>query len=313
MIAAKTKLINELYETTDTDVHVLNDPDVAYLVVHHDEVIGAHLIPGLSVDTSQIDDGLDVRIGLAAGTIVKKPVHLCFGMMPEEGIQRIIMHVDIEEDAKIVVKAHCTFPFAVDVKHIMDATIKIGKNAEYSYFERHIHSPKGGVKVYPTAAITLDEGAKFKTEFELLKGRVGEIYIDYETTCHKNSVMEMISRVNGTGEDIINIKETSHLVGEGARGVLTSRIAVRDNARAEVYNTLTAHAPFTRGHVDCHEIVQGNGTARAIPIVDVADPHAHVTHEAAIGSVDNKQLETLMARGLTEDEAVELIIEGLLS
>ena len=34
---------------------------------------------------------------------------------------------------------------------------------------------------------------------------------------------------------------------------------------------------------------------------------------AAIGSVDSKQLRTLMSRGLTEDEAVELIIEGLLS
>ena len=42
-------------------------------------------------------------------------------------------------------------------------------------------------------------------------------------------------------------------------------------------------------------------------------PKAHVTHEAAIGSVDSKQLQTLMARGLSEDEAVDLIIQGLLS
>ncbi len=38
-----------------------------------------------------------------------------------------------------------------------------------------------------------------------------------------------------------------------------------------------------------------------------------MTHEAAIGSVDTKQLETLMARGLDEDAASELIIQGLLS
>jgi hypothetical protein len=47
--------------------------------------------------------------------------------------------------------------------------------------------------------------------------------------------------------------------------------------------------------------------------VDVKDPRAHVTHEAAIGSVDSKQLQTLMSRGLSEEEAVELIIQGLLS
>jgi Fe-S cluster assembly scaffold protein SufB len=74
-----------------------------------------------------------------------------------------------------------------------------------------------------------------------------------------------------------------------------------------------ADAPFARGHVDCKEIVQGQGVARAVPIVEVNHPTAHVTHEAAIGRVDSKQLETLMARGLSEDEAVELIIEGLLS
>ena len=67
------------------------------------------------------------------------------------------------------------------------------------------------------------------------------------------------------------------------------------------------------GHVDCKEIIQDNGTASATPIVEVKHPKAHITHEAAIGSVDSKQLETLMARGLSEDEAVELIIEGLLT
>jgi hypothetical protein len=65
--------------------------------------------------------------------------------------------------------------------------------------------------------------------------------------------------------------------------------------------------------VDCKEIVQDEGQARAVPVVDVKHPKAHVTHEAAIGSVDNKQLETLMAHGLDEDEATDLIIEGLLS
>ncbi|MFO7946808.1 MAG: SufD family Fe-S cluster assembly protein, partial [Armatimonadota bacterium] len=67
------------------------------------------------------------------------------------------------------------------------------------------------------------------------------------------------------------------------------------------------------GHVDCREIIQDNGVARAVPIVEVRHPQAHVTHEAAIGSVDSKQLQTLLSRGLSEDEAEDLIIQGLLS
>ncbi len=308
-----TQMIADLYSTTDTSVHALDDPNVAYLVVHHNHVLGAHLIPGLEVDVDELEDGIKADIRLQEGTIVEKPVHLCFGMFPETGVQRILLNVDIGKRSKVALQAHCTFPNAVDVQHIMDATITIGEEAEYSYFERHIHGDNGGTKVYPTAVVELKEGSRFKTEFELLKGRVGEIHVDYTTTCKKNSVMEMTARINGTGDDVIHIKETGLLVEEGARGVLTSRIAVRENAQAEVVNTLEATAAFTRGHVDCNEIVQGNGVAKAIPIVNVNHPQAHVTHEAAIGSVDNKQLETLMARGLNEDEAVELIIAGLLS
>jgi Fe-S cluster assembly scaffold protein SufB len=37
-----------------------------------------------------------------------------------------------------------------------------------------------------------------------------------------------------------------------------------------------------------------------------------VTHEAAIGTVNKKELETLMARGLDEETAVDTIIRSML-
>jgi hypothetical protein len=74
-----------------------------------------------------------------------------------------------------------------------------------------------------------------------------------------------------------------------------------------------ASAPGATGHVDCKEIVQGVGSrARAIPIVRVTDENARVTHEAAVGKVSQKELDTLMARGLTEEEAIDMIIKGML-
>jgi len=195
----------------------------------------------------------------------------------------------------------------------MDANIKIGKGASYTYLEKHIHSPFGGVNVLPRAKATLEKGARFRTDFELLKGKVGKINIDYEVTCKENSVLEMNAKINGRGEDRIKINETGYLVGERVRGLLTSRIAVRENAKAEVYNKFIVSVPFATGHVDCKEIVQYNGIATAVPIVEVNHPKAHITHEAALGNVDSKQLETLISRGLSEDEAVELIIAGMLS
>lgn len=304
---------DELYRTLQLTDNALQDPDIAHLVVNHNNVVGSHLVPGLEVEVDELENGIQMLLRIKEGVKVKKPIHLCFGMLPENGLQEINLTIDIQSGARASVLAHCTFPNAVEVIHKMDAEITIGEGAEYIYTERHVHSSTGGIQVLPKSRVHLGKGARFKTDFELLQGRVGSINIDYETICEAYSVLEMNARINGTHDDRINIRETGHLNGEYSRGVLTSRIAVRGNAVAEVYNELTASAPYAVGHVDCKEIVQDNGIAQAIPIVRVNHPKAHVTHEAAIGSVDNKQLETLMSRGLSEDDAVDLIIQGLLS
>ncbi len=174
------KLLKDLYKSTEIEEDVLNSPDIAHLFIHHNKVIGARLLPGLEVDTEEMKDGVKVNIVLKQNTVIQKSVHLCFGMFPEKGVQKIIMEVKIGKGAKVSILAHCIFPNAIDVKHMMDAKINIGEDAEYNYFERHIHGKKGGVKVYPKAVINLEKNAKFSTEFELLKGRVGFIEIDYE-------------------------------------------------------------------------------------------------------------------------------------
>lgn len=50
----------------------------------------------------------------------------------------------------------------------------------------------------------------------------------------------------------------------------------------------------------------------AVPGVSVFDEWAKVTHEAAIGSVDKKQVETMISCGPDEFGAVDVIVRGLL-
>jgi len=73
------------------------------------------------------------------------------------------------------------------------------------------------------------------------------------------------------------------------------------------------NAPYTRGHTDCQEVVYGKeAVASSTPSIKVKNPLAKITHEASIGRIDKKEMETLMARGLDEKEAVDLIVEGIL-
>jgi len=309
---SKEKVVEQLFQSIGFKSHQLTD-DTAHIQVHGNEVVGAHLVPGFHVEPKEKDDGIEALISLDRGVKLEKPVHVCFGVLPEKGRQHIQLDIRMEDESDASILAHCTFPNAQEVRHTMDAQITVGKNARYAYLERHVHGPAGGVTVIPRAKVTVAEGSRFATEFVLLSGRVGKIDLEVEAEAQARSVLEMKARISGRGHDRIRINEIGRLVGEGARGVLTSYIAVREDSKAEVLNTLTATAPYARGHVDCKEIVQDRGVAKATPIVEVLHPKAHVTHEAAIGSVDSKQLQTLMSRGLNEDEAVELIIEGLLS
>jgi hypothetical protein len=306
------EMMVNIYNRLGEDSEVFEDSDVAHVVVHQDEVLGAHLVPGLLAETEQIKDGVSIRVGVEAGARIERPVHMCFGVLPEEGLQRIVLDVDIQEEGEVDILAHCVFPNAVDVEHRMEAEIKVEAGASYRYLERHVHGDQGGVEVIPKAKVRLGEGARFETEFELVEGRVGEIDIDYETWCAANSSLQMVARISGREDDVIKLREIGHLEGEGASGALLSRIAVRDHAEADIYNELTASAAHARGHVDCKEIVQGDAVAKAVPVVDVRHPLARVTHEAAIGSVDSKQLQTLMVRGMDEEEAVEMIVQGML-
>lgn len=73
-----------------------------------------------------------------------------------------------------------------------------------------------------------------------------------------------------------------------------------------------ATPPLARGHIDCLEIVNGERViARAIPLVYVNDKETKVT-DAAIGSIDKKQMQTFVARGLDEEEAIEVSVRGIL-
>ena len=288
-------------------------PDVAHIEIHGNEVLNRNLVDGLIVESQSLEDGVSVKIRVKRGVAIENPVYFCFGLIPENGVQRIFINTLIEEGARAQFIANCTFPNAINIQHLMNAEIELEKGASLSYFERHVHGPNGGVQIVPVTKVRLSEGARFSTEFELIKGAAGVIDLDYAAEVGKDATVDMKTRIFGRLEDSIRIKESANLLGESSTGVLTSHIAIKDKASAIIENEIIADAPYARGHVDCKEIVQDGARARAIPIVQVNNHLAHVTHEAAIGSVDSKQLETLLSRGLTEDEATDLIIEGLLS
>jgi len=301
------------YAQAGGDPGVLASPTVASLIVSGNRVLGAHPVPGIEFAAEGQPHGVKASIRVLPRTRLATPVHLCFGLLPTHGVQEIVVSYEIGEDANVTFLAHCTFPNAVEVRHVMDATMHVGRGAVLRYAETHFHGLSGGVEVLPTAHVVVDAGGQFLTTFTLLKGRAGTVALDYAVDVAEGGVAELTSRIMGSGQDRIKVAETIRLNGAAARGLAKARLALSGDARGEVVGTTEGNAPEARGHIDCVEIVRDRAVASAIPIVRVSDPRAQVTHEAAIGTVNRKELETLMARGLDEEAAVDAIVRGMLT
>ena len=313
LVVKEYESLLEAYGRAGGNLDALENREVGNLVIHKNKVLSANEAEGIRLKTEETKSGVNIYFLVEEGVKIKYPVHLCFGVLPQEGLQEITLKVEAQDNSEVNVIAHCIFPNAVDVIHKMDADIKIGDNARFSYRETHYHGEFGGIKVIPKAKIRVGKKGVWESTFTLIEGCVGMLDYDFEIFGGEKSTSELLVKVFGKKEDDIRIAEKIHLDGKEARGLAKSRLVLTDNAKAVVRGETYGNAPFARGHVDCLEIVNGDGViASAIPVVYVSARQAKVTHEAAIGSVDKKQMQTLMARGLNEEEAVDVIVKGIL-
>lgn len=307
--------LNELmkaYVNAGGKDEALADAETAHLAASGHSILSSRAVAGITMEATESPTGISGRIVVREGVKVQKPIHLCFGVLHAHGLQEIKMDVTLERNSSASFVAHCFFPNAEQVTHIMDATVTIGDGASMQYAETHFHGPYGGVEVLPRLRVSVGARGRYVTDFTLTTGRVGKLGIDYIVDAGEDAVVELTARVFGHANDEIAIQETVLLNGRNARGMIKARVALEDDARAEIRGATEGNAEGCRGHVDCMEIVKDRAVASAIPLVRVTHPLAKVTHEAAIGSVDKRQMETLMAHGLSPEEAVDVIVKGVL-
>lgn len=310
-----SKPLDTLYPSLEqvgvTDA-ALRDRDTAHLLVDAHRSLSMHDVPGVAVRVRRHLFAVAVDVTVEPGAKIANPVHLCFGMSQPTGAQRVRLTVRIGAGASVRFLAHCLFARARHASHRMWARMEIERDAQLTIEEGHVHGAAGGILVTPRAHISVGPGARLFSDFSLLQGRVGQLRSDYTVDVAEHGVAELGVRVLGRADDRIELRDHIRLNGIGARGMVKTRVALTERAQAVVYGTTEGNAAEARGHMDCTEIVKDQAKGESVPVVRVGHPKAQVTHEAAIGTVDQTQLETLMAHGLTPEEAIELVISGLL-
>ncbi|WP_281745194.1 SufB/SufD family protein [Thermanaerovibrio acidaminovorans] len=310
-VASEYKALVEVAERS-SGAH-FGSPDTVSVVVHGNKVLSSHVLPGVVIDAEETQDGIRALITVQEGVKLAKPVHICFGHLGREGRQTIDTKIRMRRGSQAVFLAHCVFPNAEEFLHQMEGEIHLEEGSSLTYNEVHVHGPEGMIVVRPKTNVVLEDKAIYRGDFTLVEGRVGDLSIDiYVDAKGVGSSVEITSKVYGKMDDRCLVQDVVKLSGRDSTALVKARVVLKDRSTGTFYGTIDGAAPGARGHVDCTEIVQGEAVAEASPVVRASHAEAEITHEAAIGRIADDKIAGLMAKGLTEDEAVDFIVSGLL-
>jgi len=287
---------------------IIKSPSV---IIEGHKVVKEVPYPGILIEKKALEDRIEVKVSVLPNTVIDKPVHMCLSKL-NPGDQLIDINVDIGENSKVKLISHCAFK-GKNVKHISRTKFRVRKGASLEVSEIHYHEKDIDILIDAKSEGVVEEKGYYKSLFKIDSNNAGKVKVEYTVDILDYATADIETKIAGRDGDEIYVKDIMYLKGKYSRAIAKSRLMALGDTKAEFYGETYGIGDYSRGHIDCSEIVRSeNVTVKAIPIVVVNNETAKVTHEAAVGSIDKKQLETLMAKGLDEDEAVDVIVKGML-
>lgn len=305
--------IVDLYENHTQD-NSLRNRAVASIIVSGNRVVGLNTLKGIDVKSQTRGDGVVmIDVNIEDNTVMPIPIHLCTGFLEKRGEQLLKFNYNIGNNVKVKFTSHCILTKIEKLHHKMISDIYIGKNSSVIYDDEHFHDENGGIFVETITYAKLNKNAFFQSKFSATKTRIGKINVLVDLDLADFAKANLESKIYGRKTDEINIKEILRLNGEHSSGIAKSTIFATDFTKAHVINEAYGNAAYTKGHIECNEVVKGeNVSVSTVPILKVINEKSELTHEASVGRIKQDQLDILMAKGLNEQEATNIIINGLI-
>jgi Fe-S cluster assembly scaffold protein SufB len=254
-------------------------------------------------------DGYFIRV--PAGKKSSLPVQTCLLLGRDKVFQTVHNIVIVEEGASLDIITGCTAKKGVEEGlHLGISEMYVKKGATLNFTMIHNWAEQIGVR--PRTVIKVEEGGTYVSNYICLKpvrsvqtyptvkleGEGAVTRLNTIAIAHPGSELDLGSRA------IFN--------APGTKAELISR-TITIGGRIVARGEMIGNAKGAKGHLECKGLVlTDKGSQLAIPILEANVDDVELTHEAAVGKIAKDQVEYLMARGLTEDEAVGMIVRGFL-
>jgi len=246
------------------------------------------------------------------GSKIEQPVQTCL-YITKSGFQQNIHNVIIaEENSEINILTGCLTSAEVKMAvHIGVTEIFVKKGARVNF--TMIHNWEKEVEVYPRTAIIVEDGGEFVSNYVCLNPVK---YIQMYPKCTligDKSVAAFNSFIYATPKSSFDVGAMVDLQGKESRAEIKSKI-VCNEGEVITRGKLIGNEKGIRAHMDCGGlIVSARGKIVAIPELEANLADLNMTHEASIGKVSKEAIEYLESRGMSEKQAVSLIIRGFMN
>lgn len=244
------------------------------------------------------------------GVKTLKPVQSCLYLATNKISQNVHNIIIAEEGSELHIITGCsTTPGLSSGLHIGVSELYVKKNATLSF--TMIHNWGEGITVRPRSATRIEEGGQFVNNYIILNPvetiqMYPMAYLEGDDSVARfNSIL-----VAPEGAEM-DIGSGVVLTGARARAEIISR-AITTGGKITARGRLIGKVPGARAHLECKGLILGDGSVIAIPELEGHSEGLEMSHEAAVGRINQDEIQYLMARGLTEDEAISVIVRGFL-
>lgn len=259
-----------------------------------------------------LDEADGYFVHVKKGYHAKNPLQSCNLIGRNKAVQTLHNIVIVDEGASLEMITGCaTGGHEVnDALHIGVSEIYVKENASVTFSMIHNWGSKTAVR--PRTSCIVEKGGRYISNYILLES-VGTLqsfpvcYLNGEgASCKFNTICiaQKGSDIDSGGSIVLNAPNTT--------AEIISRNIVR-GGKVTARGRLVGNAPKVKAHLECKSIIlDDGGKTTAIPELESTVADVEMTHEAAVGKIARNQIEYLMSRGLSEEDAVGMIIRGFL-
>lgn len=249
-------------------------------------------------------------IRVKEGQEVILPLQTCFYIRTDQTTQMTHNVVLAEPGSTLHLISGCAASAHVDEgRHVGVTEYYIEEGATVT--TTMIHSWGPNVTVYPRAAAHVKKGGRFISNYVVMSP-VKHIQMAPEAVVEEGGLAEFYSIIYAPEGSSLDIGGKIRLIGEQARSEIVSRV-VSDGGKVITRGCIVGEVDGVQGTMACNGLlVNPCGSIHAIPELEGKSPLVLLSHEASVGMISQDELSYLMASGLSEERARDLIIQGFL-